>query len=333
MKNLVKRIAKRTKKGQRGAAAVVVGASLTALFGAAAIGVDLGQQRSSHRSAVNTADAAALAAAGELGDGESETVACAKALLLVDANDAGTMTECTVFTAASGAEAVRVKVTNTVNYTFAPVIGVSDGLVDGVTTVVYGAAGVSGARPMGLCMSWLNGIPELANWDQTSSTGVIEVDYGNGGGQANACGGAAGNWGSLDFDGGSNSNNDQKDWIRDGYDGVLYPDTWVEGNPGAMAGWASSSLQSLVNSGEIFPVPLFTSVSGGSGANAQFQVTGFVQVQLVDFKVNGSASGRTLEMIFHPSEYPGIPCCDPAGTPIEVAEVAVCGFDGDESNC
>lgn len=320
----------------RGAAAVMVGAALTALLGSVALTVDLGHQRSTHRAMVTASDAASLAAAFELNTGASQNSACARAAEIVLENQPGaTMTDCSLLTGGSGAGVVSVTVSETINYRFAPILGFESSDVASTTMSLYGEQGVRGVRPFGLCMSWLNGLPQLNGWDQSSSVGPIEVDYGNGGGQANACGGASGNWGSLDFDGGSNSNYDQKEWIADGFDDPVYPDTWVEGNPGAMAGWAASSLDALINSGETFPVPLFTSVTEEGGANAEFHIVGFAMVELTDYRVKGSADSRTLDLIFHPAEsFPGIQCCDPAGESTDVTHVGICANDDtDISNC
>ena len=320
---------------ERGAAAFIVAAALVALFGSAAIAVDLGNARLASSRTVTAADAGALAASQSLAAGSSEITACVDAAAVVSANASTAIMEiCETGVATSGTPIVTVVVSEPVDYVFAPVLGFSSTTVSSRSSARFGSEGVSGARPFGICMEALQA--DLAGWDPVGSTpiGPIIVPYGKGA-QPAACNGGdpvPGNWGSLDFDGGSNSNNDQKDWIENGYPGTLYPPEIIEGNPGAMAGSVASALQSLVDSGEVFAVPLFDQATG-NGANAEFNVIGFVRAQLTDYKVNGNAAGRYIEMIFHPGLYPGVPCCDPSGTSVVLRNTGLCAVSEETGAC
>jgi hypothetical protein len=99
-----------------------------------------------------------------------------------------------------------------------------------------------------------------------------------------------------------------------------------------MGGSLASALQSLVDSGEVFPVPLFDQATG-NGANANFNVTGFVNAQVTDFDLNGSADSRYLELVFHPGEYPGVACCDPAGPSVVLRLSAICAVSDETAAC
>jgi len=287
----------RTTKRDRGAAAVIIGISLVAMLGASSLAVDLGNHRATNGRTTTASVAAALAAAIELTSGSTEAAACTAAATVVAANEAGsTLHSCTSETSNNGATIVSVEVREEVQYVFAQVIGVGSGTVQSISSARWGPIGVQGARPFALCIASLSGL--LAGWyaNGATSMGPIQVPYGKAA-QPDACNGGdpvPGNWGSLDFDGGSNSNADQQDWAEDGYDGTVLPNTSVEGDPGTLAGSVAGALDSLIiqgATGETFPVPMFGSVSA-NGANTEFQVIGFVDVRLTDYKVNGSADSR-----------------------------------------
>jgi Flp pilus assembly protein TadG len=329
------RSSRRPCSRERGTIALMVGASLVALFGSVAIAVDLGNARATEGRTVTAADAAALAAADQLTSGANEIDACAAAGTIVAANEpAATMISCETEFASSGANIVTVKVSQPVDYVFAPVFGFTSSTVSSRTSALYGIQGVQGARPFGLCMESLQTL--LAGWDPLGPTsiGPIVVSYGKGS-QPEACNDGdplPGNWGSLDFDGGANSNNDQQEWIENGFPSMVYPPATIEGSPGAMGGTFASALQVLVTSGEVFPVPLFDQASD-NGANADFGIIGFVNAQLTDFDVNGSADSRYLELVFHPSELPGVACCDPTGPSVVIRLPAICAVNDQTAAC
>lgn len=328
----------RAGKRDRGAAAVVIGISLLAILGASSLAVDLGNHRATNSRTTTASDAAALAAAIELTAGSTESDACAAAATVVAANEAGaTLHSCASEISTNGATIVSVEVREDVQYLFAQAIGGGSGTVQSISSARWGPVGVQGARPFALCISSLAGL--LVGWDSNGATsiGPVQVPYGKAA-QPAACNGGdpvPGNWGSLDFDGGSNSNADQQDWIENGYDGTVLPNVSVEGNPGALAGSVAGSLDSLIiqgATGETFPVPIFGTVSG-NGANTEFQVIGFVDVHLTDYKVNGSADSRWLEFVFHPGKWPGVQCCDINGPSINLFASGICATDEDTDAC
>lgn len=119
-------------------------------------------------------------------------------------------------------------------------------------------------------------------------------------------GGGSGNWGMLDFDGGSNSNRDIVNWIENGYDTTVDAGK-IFGSPGSVSGAHASALKTLVDSNDTFALPLYSAVEG-NGANTILDVVAFVNVKLTDFKVTGPSRGRYLEFTLV-SSFENRACC------------------------
>ncbi len=121
------------------------------------------------------------------------------------------------------------------------------------------------------------------------------------------CGGSTGNWGWIDFNGGSNSSSDQNDWTENGYDGAVganncnadttYGDR-CPGDTGSSGGAGQQELQSLVDSQAVFYIPIFDDVCCGSGSTAQFRIWGFLPLVLRGFKDTGSQDTRYFDFEF-----------------------------------
>lgn len=331
---MMNRLVKPKTDKSRGAAAVIVGASLVALLGATGLAVDIGNLQATRNRTATAADSAALAAAQELSDSETEATACATAQTHVTANEPGaTMTSCSTSIATNGQAVVTVELQQVVDYVFGGAVGFDSATVNQRTTARYGPQGVSGLRPFGLCMETLSSL--LGSWDPSGLSSVGPVMFPFDGSTPADCNGGVGvpgNWGNLDFDGGSNGTPDQIDWITNGYDGVVHPGDVVEGNPGSLGGALSGALGSLVSSGEVFQVPIFGSVSG-SGANATFDVIGFVTAQLTGYAVTGNPSNRHLEFVFSPGQWPGVQCCDINGPSLVLAASGICAYNNETDAC
>lgn len=120
------------------------------------------------------------------------------------------------------------------------------------------------------------------------------------------CGSSEGNWGWIDFNQGSNSTDDQNDWISNGYDGEVAANDCnaddtvgdaCEGDTGSSGGAGASELQDLVDNETQFHIPIFSSVNA-PGANSQFQIWGFLPLILRGFKVTGAESTRYFDFEF-----------------------------------
>lgn len=306
---------------ERGAVAVILVVMIVVLLGSAALALDLGQHWAARRHIVTATDASALAAAREFAFGGDGCTSVAAGYVV--ANYAGAdLDSC----ASAGTEfdgTVTVAASNTLDLLFAPVLGFESDSVDSSTTARYGApSGVRGLRPFGLCLD----AAVFDAWtDRTSGFGPIRITYGKS--HPSDCGSRTpGNWGILDFDGGSVSNADTADWVLNGYPGTVSAPSWIGGSPGAFSN--SLPLGSIL--GDTFPLPLFDD-TGGSGANAQFHVVGFVNVTLHGFRATGAQANRYLEVSFVTGILQGT-CCGVPETDTGVRVVGICAVDPDE-NC
>ncbi len=163
----------------------------------------------------------------------------------------------------------------------------------------------------------------MAAWlaNPSGPSGTIRITYGKS--QPDACGtNVPGNWGVQDFDGGSNSNNDTKDWTLHGYPGLVSVGANIPGDTGAFSNSLQSELDFLKNSGEGFALPVFDTATG-NGSNASFHIVAFVFVKLIDFKANGAQDARYLDLVFTRGIVSGI-CCAETGIDTGVRAVRIC---------
>ena len=125
--------------------------------------------------------------------------------------------------------------------------------------------------------------------------------------EAGNCGSAApGNWGWIDFDGGSNSTSDQADWVDNGYDGSSAADDCnadgvtgdpCEGDTGSSGGSPRQELDRLIASEAVFFIPIFSNVTG-TGATAEFTMWGFLPLVLRGYDINGPEADRYFDFEF-----------------------------------
>ncbi|MGQ0802899.1 MAG: pilus assembly protein TadG-related protein [Actinomycetota bacterium] len=304
------------------------------LIGCAAFAVDAGALWAKRRQLITATDAAALAAAQSFAQGTEDCTRIAREFLVKNDPQA-TLTGC-----GSGNHSgprhssgqLQVEATSQVPLAFAGIFGIHDGTVRAATRARYGPpAALRRLRPIGICPE---STPAIEAWidsqlhQPANPSGTIRVSYTKS--HPDACGAnAPGNWGMLDLDGGNNSNAATRDWIENGYDGSISANAYVEGDPGAISGSLSGSLDALVQSGTLFELPLFDDVRG-NGANAEFRVSGFVSVRLIGYRVTGAESGRYLDIQLHRRIVDGQCCATGLNTGVSV--VMICAVD-DTSNC
>ncbi|MCP3936553.1 MAG: hypothetical protein GY708_14400 [Actinomycetia bacterium] len=312
-----------TSLDETGAAAIILALSMTVLMGAAAIVLDAGDIWQQRRQLVGAVDAGALAAAAEFATGSDGCDDMADDYVVSNAPD----TDSIICTASEngGAGQVTVSSSVTVTHALAQVLGRDSTEVTASSTARWGpATAMSGLRPFGLC----EGSPGFEAWQASghSTEDVFRIQYSKD--QANACGGPApGNWGMLDFNGGSNSNNETKDWVRYGYPGEVEAPQWIEGDPGAFS--PSLPISDIV--GDVIQVPVFDGYNGAGGANAEFHVIGFVSLIIVDYKANGQQAKRYLDVQFQSTIAAG-KCCDGATVDMGTSVVGLCAVE-DEGSC
>jgi Flp pilus assembly protein TadG len=299
------------------------------IMGLAALALDSGNGWQTRRGLITATDAAALAAAetyAQNGNGCGGVPAT-----FVSANvSAASVTGCSLTDLGPGAAAVTVQAKVPLHYTFAGIIGVGDRDVHSSTTAAYGQPlGVTGLRPLGLCNASVGYQQWLASGMTTPFT--VTINYGKN--APSDCGAnVPGNWGVQDFDGGANSNNDTKNWIQNGYPGLVTAPGSIPGDTGAFSNSLSSALDTLVSSGQPFQLPVFDTAAG-NGSNAQFHIIGFVSVVLVAYKDTGSAASRWLRVQFVSHVAQGTCCAH--GTDTGTRVVFICAVDATFpiSNC
>ena len=308
----------RRLRDERGIASLMVGVSVVAIFGSAAIAVDLGHLWSSRRHIITATDASALAAASEYalaGDG------CATAPGYIGDNDPdASVLACTPYFSGPNSGYVAVTAETPVDYAFASLIGVPDRAVKSSTTASWGLpSGMNGLRPFGLCED----DPNFQSWvgNPSGESAVVRVMYVNDGTE---CGSAPGNWAVLDLDNvGGVDNNDTKQWVQFGYSGMVRPGH-LGGSPGAISNSLNGDLAAVRY--ERFPIPIFDRVKE-SGSNSTFHVVGFVGIQLYDWKTTGSEESRYLDLKFVELVGSG-ECCHNNGTDFGLRVVHICDVDG-----
>lgn len=293
----------------RGATLVFAALGLTMMCGFVGLAVDFGQVWSTRRALVTATDSAALAGAHQVSGGGID--GCAESGGYVSANAPGsTMTACTVVDNGDSTGTITITATEPVDYAFGPVLGFAGSVVDSTTTASWSMDLATGLRPFSLCEQ---ANPEVQAWlADPTVTAIVEFSFTNADNvpACNGGGNAMGNWGFTDFDGGSNSNNDIRDWIEHGYNGTVITTSntdycsvdqtgCYEGSPGALSGSHAGALSTLVDSGEIFPMALFVTAEGG-GAGLDMKLTKVISARLLDYKVNGSQSNRYLTFEFQP---------------------------------
>jgi hypothetical protein len=340
------RVIRRATTGQRpaerGVAAVLVAITLSALCAVGALALDLGNAWQTRRNLVTAADAGALAAAQDYAVGQPGCPTTGADYVTRNAPGA-TTTRCEA-TVNGGSGSVLVEAEQEAGYVLAGVFGVDSQPVRAATIVRWGApASITGLRPFGMC---IEGEHDFIDWLADPTTvEVITITYGKDDNAAACNGGDAvpGNWGIIDFNGGSNSEAEVKDWILNGYPGHVTAGTYAgdcttepyacyEGSTGAFSNSINSALQSLVDSGEQFVLPLFDKASG-TGANALFHLVGFVNARLVEFKTTGHQDTRSLTLEFQPGIVQGT-CCDPTAIDTGLRVVEICAIDpNDTSGC
>jgi hypothetical protein len=165
-------------------------------------------------------------------------------------------------------------------------------------------------------------------------------------------GSVPGNWGWMSFNEGNVGNSSIVNWITNGYpNSVGVNDCNADGTAGDpcsgktgdLGGSGSQELQALVDSNQIFFVPLFDNATCPSkncnGTNAQFNIIGFVGVRLWGFKNSSCANGTLyctsnnpknnfFDMEFVNAITQGS-CCSHSGFDTGSRAVKICSVDHD----
>jgi len=319
---------RRGAEREHGAVVVFVAILTTVLIGVSAFALDLGNAWQAKRQLRTATDAHALAAAQRFAEGAAgcDTDYASR-------NDAeATVTDCHNHSMPglplTNFGYVTVSAERPVDYAFAGILGVNSTTAHSTTHAMYGLpSAATGLRPTALC---IDANPELTSWlnlplGPTGNSGTIRIMYNKD--HPDACGGASatGNWGILDFNGGANSQSEVREWMANGYPEPV-PLSDSQGKTGAFGN--AEGVDAVLN--EVFPIPIFDSVSGGGGANALFHLVAFAWVRLVGYRTNGSERSRYLDFQFLDREVIQGTCCAVAGLDTGVRAVRMCSVDGIE---
>lgn len=319
------RVTRRLVDDEHGAVAVLVALCSVLLFGFVALVIDAGAIWQTRRDLVTATDAAALAAASDYatrGNGCSSTAAS-----MMTKNVLGASVESCVSRTGGTPDSglVTVRGGKTVQFTFASVFGLDEERVRSTTTAEWGQPSAAlGLRPLALCIA---ASPQFLTWlnlpaGPTGPSQTLRITYGKS--QPFGCGWAPGNWGELDFNGGPNSNSETRNWMRDGYPGVVTIGASVDGNTGAFSNSISSELAALVSSGSPFAIAVFDWVTG-FGSNSQFHLVAFVNARLVGYRTTGPQASRYLDLVFSLGVLEGI-CCQ-NGVDTGARALRICDID------
>lgn len=387
-------------RNEDGVAAVIVVVSLVGIFSAALLSLDFGNMWSTRKTIISGTDATALDQA--LFVAKTGAVDCNRIggpafngayqdwtnILQINTSGfvVGTQT-CQVTTLNSGGIVgyVSVEAKKEAETRFGGLLGVGNSQPYSLSAArVYYPDAVQGLRPIGICIQnshvqeWLgylnNGTPMPSTGpDHPSYQGatlpVHRITYSKD--SNDACGGAPGNWGFQDYDGddGGNSDEEFKDWMLDGYEGLVNAPSDCDndgsgsndqpggvgdscpGNPGSGAansgqGCSNDSLASVLacvqsvpgSPPEVkeFPIVIFdgatcdSSGGAGGGNTCTFNVVRYVVVRLWGFKLTGSQDARYFDFEFVPGIANG-PCCDPTPDQTDIKAVQICAVDHDTS--
>lgn len=290
-----------------GAIAIIVALLCTVMFVMAAFAVDVGNAFAVKRQLSVAADAAALDAARAVAVAESagqpilgggrgcsswsaaqiaaaRSAASTAANATNSANDrSGESTVDGVTVTCVGDSRVEVKVDNSrdLDVFFGGIAGATGySPARSATAAVLPRLAISGLRPYAAC----NTVVDAAS-AQPGTTFVMDLD--NKIGLCNST--APGNWGVVDFDGGSNPTGDIRNWTEFGYPNpVPAPDSDLPADPGANLAPVSSQLDTLVDQVVLFPVVTGYTPGSGPGSNGRFNLIGFVGAKVCAYYVSNT---------------------------------------------
>ena len=268
----------------RGAVSALVALAIVPIIAVTAVGVDGGRVFVENQRIKTASEAGAMAAAADWV--HNGTPCTAAALSYVSANaDSTAISNCST-TGTRYAGVVTVTASKNVSALFGSIIGHESSTVDSSASVRIGAVGgVGGLRPTALCED----SAALTAWRASgfSTTQIFTVNF------EGTCAGVPGNWGVLDFDGGSNRTIDLQKWIDQGYPGVISVGQEVSGDPGI----PSPALHMDTVVGKTVTVPVYDQMQL-QGSTSIFRVSSFVRMEIISATLNGSASSRNVAVRF-----------------------------------
>lgn len=316
-----------SRRRDEGAVAIFVAILSVVLIGMAAFAVDFGNAYAAKRQLSVAADAAALDAARAvaaakvggvniLGGGKGCTTwssadwtaaraaATAAAGTTNTANDLRSsdtahraVIDSVTVTCPSDGTRVEVTVANSraLESFFGGVFGAdSYHPARSATAAVRPRLSISGLRPYAVCY-------DVVNQARGATTSTFTMVLNKPIGVCNTT--APGQWGVVDFDGGSNPTGDTVSWTQDGYPNQIdAPDPSLPADPGMPGpGALTGALDSIVDQVVLFPV--VTQFTGGSGNNASFNLVGFVGAKVCGYRLNNKSNAGSCYDVAQAGSY------------------------------
>ncbi|MBA3719703.1 MAG: hypothetical protein H0W95_05370 [Nocardioidaceae bacterium] len=298
---------------ERGAAAILTAILITVLIGFMAFVTDFGMAYANKRGLQNGADSAALAVAQKIALQGSPTASCAQLATVWDNPSSRAVAEDYFGRNRPGGDSainhfdlvcvddgkqlvVEVGTAQNSPSFFGTLFGQDDvDIEQEAKAVVAPAKSVMGLRPFGVCKGVADQIIAVPMGNHT--IGLNNIDFG--------CGGAPGNWGIIDFNGGSNPTGEAIDWILNGYNGPISnsPPLNFSGQPGAPNPGAFEAAMNSVLDDEI-AIPVYDQLTM-SGGNAQFRIMGFLAIKICGWKFNNrNGQGSCFDPLVVPVPVP-----------------------------
>ena len=146
------------------------------------------------------------------------------------------------------------------------------------TAAVIPRLAIGGLRPYAAC----NSVVDAAR-ASPGTTFVMDLDN-----KIGVCNSSVpGNWGIVDFDGGSNPTGDIEDWTEFGYpDPVSVSPPTIPGDPGANLAPVQGELDVIIDQVVLFPVVSGYVAGTGGGSNGRFNVVGFVGAKVCAYYID-----------------------------------------------
>ena len=263
---------------------------------------------------------------------------------------------------------VLVSADEIVDYAFAPAIGLDSGSVSGVSVAAIEVNNGGGLRPVGICgatetLAGVSGYPEFTlgglttgggsggykldgdgyvipstgTPTRTEITGRFAIEKVKGGACTGFTGGGSGNFGKLDFGGGTSTSCTEigffcKDYA-DGYYGTLTnPTKGDTGNNWSNTSTQNSTVNLETNVGQ-FWAPVYSTATG-PGGNADFTLTFFAQMEMVNHCFTGGCKfdGTTWFDLRVSRLVPYTPAGPPLTDDSNLQRPAICSVTGDAAS-
>ena len=307
------------RRDERGAVALIVTVFLAVMFGFAALVIDLGVLFVVRGELQNAADAGALAGVVELvnnGEDSAQTMAVAFATEDGQFRLNRTAPEAdAVDVIVLGPETLRVRISRSAGTEAGPVPTIFARIWGKETAEVRAVAvatlnhqvvgtGPGNLMPFGIHEDLLD-----ANGDGQYDVGEYIDIY--------PYPWAPGNFGTIDLNGGSNSNAETAYWIENGYDGIfVIPENTgyinVEGDPGMSGGSLSGAINFRVGERVLFAV--FDQVTE-QGANTIYRVVDLVGGIITSFQLTGDESSLHFTVLIEEFSAPNLIVASGGGVP------------------